>query len=136
MLLARVVLLLSALPFAGVGLCFLVAPIAMAALVGVTLTGATADNDVRAVYGGLQLGCAVFLALCAFVPGWQRAGVAAQLCSFGGLAAARVVSWLVVGSPGSLGLALHAGEIVGLVAGVLAWRALAVDASNRRGVKS
>jgi hypothetical protein len=60
---ARLVLALSALPFAGIALAFLVA---LAARVDVSLGSATADHDVRAVHGGLQLGCAARLASGAF----------------------------------------------------------------------
>jgi hypothetical protein len=62
----RLVLALSALPFAGIALAFLVAPETLAARVDVSLGSATADHDVRAVHGGLQLGCAARLASGAF----------------------------------------------------------------------
>lgn len=120
----RFVLFGSAVAFGGIGLAFLVAPGAMGARVGVSLAGATADNDVRAVYGGLQLGCAAFLALCATRPAWYAPGIAAQLLTFGGLAGARLLSWLAVGLPEPLGLALHGAEAAGLVLGGLAWRSL------------
>ncbi len=122
---ARIVLALSALPFAGVGAAFLAAPAAMAGLVGVSLSDATADADVRAVYGGLQIGCAVLLALAASRPEAVRFGLMAQLSLYGGLAAARFVAYAAAGLPSALGLALHAGELVGLALGVLAWRGLA-----------
>jgi hypothetical protein len=120
---ARLVLALSAVPYAAIGLLFLVLPAAGAGRVGLALGGATADADVRAVYGGLQLGVAAFLALCAARPGWVRAGLAAQVLGFGGLAGARVVSLAVVGAPAPLGLALHGGELAGLACGLAAcWR--------------
>jgi hypothetical protein len=117
---ARLVLWLSAVAFAAIGAAFLLAPEAMAARVGVSLAGATAANDVRAVYGGLQLGIAAFLAWCVRRPDALRAGLAAQLFTFGGLAAARFVSMLLDGQPGALGLALHAAEIAGFACGGIA----------------
>ena len=54
---ARLVLGLSALAFAGIGAAFLVVPEAMAARVGVSLAGAAAANDVRAVYGESRPSC-------------------------------------------------------------------------------
>jgi hypothetical protein len=124
---ARLVLGLSALAFAGIGAAFLVAPEAMAARVGVSLAGAAAANDVRAVYGGLQLGIAAFLFhsarrpdVVSNGPDVLRAGLAVQLFSFGGLAAARFASLLLDGNPGALGLALHAAEIVGFACGAVA----------------
>lgn len=119
---SRFVLVASALAFAGIGLAFLIDPAAMARHVGLALEGPTADNDVRAVYGGLQLGCAAFLLLCAIRPAWHAPGLLAQLLLFGGLVTARLVSWAAVGLPSRLGLALHAAETTGLLLGGLAWR--------------
>ena len=121
---ARLVLRLSALPFAGIGLAFLIFPGEMAAQVDVSLGSATADHDVRAVYGGLQLGCAALLLLSAARPERVRFGLVAQLALYGGLAAARLLAWAWAGAPGLLGMALHAAEIAGLALGVLAWRRL------------
>lgn len=113
------VLRLSALPFAAIGLAFLLAPTAMGSHVGVTLAGATADHDVRAVYGGLQLGCAALLLWGAARPERLRFALVAQVLLYGGLAAARAFAWVLVGAPGGLGLALHGAEIAGF--GIGAW---------------
>ncbi len=121
MKLARIVLRLSAVPFAVVGVAFLIRPEDMASWVGVSLGSATADADVRAVYGGLQLGCAALLFGAAANRDWVRAGVHAQLALYGGLAAARFLSMAIVGLPSPFGIALHAGELVGLFCGALAW---------------
>lgn len=121
---ARAILALSALPFAAIGAAFLLAPGTMATFVDVRLASATADADVRAVYGGLQLGCALFLLWAAADPARCRAGLVAQLALYGGLALARLPSYALAGLPSPLGLALHAGELVGLALGVFAWRQL------------
>ena len=120
MTLGRWVLALSCLPFLGIGVAFLGWPAAMASRVGLSLADALADNDVRAVYGGLQLGIGSFLASCATRPDWEVPGLVAALLAFGGLAAARVVSLAVVGAPGPLGLLLHAGEVAGVAASLFA----------------
>jgi hypothetical protein len=122
---ARLVLRLSAVPFAGVGLAFLLFPAAMAAQVDISLASATADHDVRAVYGGLQLGCAALLLFAAARPERVRFGLVAQLALYGGLASARLLAWAWAGTPGPLGVALHAAEIAGIALGALAWRRLA-----------
>jgi ribosomal protein S18 acetylase RimI-like enzyme len=123
---ARFVLASSALPFAAIGLAFLIAPFEMGARVGISLVNATADNDARAVYGGLQLACAALLAAAARGSEAQvRAGLAAQLALSGGLAGARCVSLALAGAPSALGFALHAGELAALAAGAVAWRGLA-----------
>jgi hypothetical protein len=121
---ARFVLVASAIAFAGIGAAFLVCPEAMAEHVGLSLARAIADNDVRAVYGGLQIGIGAFLATCAARPAWFRPGLVAQLFLFGGLALARVVSLFAAGFPGQLGAALHAAEIVAFVFGLVALRRL------------
>ena len=120
----RLVVLLSALSFAGIGLAFVAAPAEMGRLVGLELTSVTADNDVRGVYGGLSLGCAALLAWCGARDVRVEAGVRAQVFLFGGLVAGRFVSLAVAGAPDALGLALHGGEIVGLLCGLSAWRML------------
>ena len=116
--------MLAALAFAGIGAAFLVGPEAMGRHVGVSLAGAIADNDVRAVYGGLQLACGALLLLFARERRWLRAGLLAQIVLFAGLVAGRCVSLALVGSPGTLGLVLHGCELLGLLAGVLCLRAL------------
>jgi len=124
---ARFVLLASALPFALIGFAFSVAPHEFAARMGIALVNASADNDARAVYGGLQLACALLLALAARGDAALiRAGLIAQLALYGGLAGARCVSLALVGAPSALGFALHAGELLALAAGALAWRGLTV----------
>lgn len=117
---ARFVVLASVPPFAGIGAGFLVAPAFMASLVGLELTNVTADNDVRAVYGGLSLGCAAFLLWCGLRPGQLAAGVHAQVFTFAGLVAGRTLSVALRGAPDALGVALHAAEIAGLACGLVA----------------
>ena len=117
---ARFVVLASALPFAAIGMAFIAAPETMGALVGLELTNVTADNDLRAVYGGLSLGCAVFLVWSGSAEHRLLAGVHAQVFTFAGLVVGRFVSLALRGLPDGLGLALHGAEIVGLTCGIAA----------------
>jgi len=117
---ARLVLRASAVVFAGIGASFVVAPSSMGSLVGVSLSGVTADNDVRAVYGGLQVGCGAVLWASSLRSEWLRPGLFAQVILFSGLAMGRIVSSGVVGTPGALGLILFAAELVALGAGLTA----------------
>jgi len=96
----------------------------MAELVGIGVTSPTADADVRAVYGGLQLGCAFLLAAATSRAEWVRPGLVAQIALYGGLGAARFVTYVLIGWPSLLGLALHFGELVGVICGAIAWRML------------
>ena len=120
----RLLLRACALAFAGIGGAFLVAPNAMGGFVELSLVGATADNDVRAVYGGLQIALGGLLWAASCRDEWLRPGLYAQLILFSGLAAGRFVSWAVVGLPDDLGLALHAAEGIAIIAGVLCLRKL------------
>jgi len=117
--LAGLLLRLSSLPFLGIGVAFLCAPAAMGALVGVALADATADNDVRSVYGGLQLACGALLFIAPSRQEWIRPGLIAQIVLFSGLAAGRFTSFAWVGLPGGLALGLHAAELGAIAAGVV-----------------
>lgn len=119
---ARGVLVLSALPFAGIGIAFLASPHVMASYIGISSSGPTAAADLRAVYGGLQLGAAAWLLYTAQSPVRYRMGLIAQLCLYGGLAGARFLSYGIDGLPAGLALTLHAGELIALGAGVFALR--------------
>lgn len=64
MLLARVVLSLQLLATAGLGLAYFIRPHEMTNLSRMLLMAPAAATDVRAYYGGLQLGLAAFIGLC------------------------------------------------------------------------
>ena len=121
---ARLVLLLSAPAYGGVGLLFLFAPEWAASWVDVDLGSATADNDVRSVYGGLLLALAVFFVVASRRDAWLAPALALLVMTMSGLALARFMSWMIVGLPSGLALGLHAAEVVGVVAGLAGWRAL------------
>ncbi len=112
----------SAAVFAVIGAAFFGSPAATATLVELRVGSAMADSDVRAVFGGLQLGAAVLLVVCARRDAWRRPGVLALLCLFGGLLAGRLLSLLVVGPPSRIGGLLTLGEVLGLALACVAWR--------------
>jgi len=118
----RALLIASAGVYAAIGAAFVLAPHTFAAWVGIELTSVTADNDFRAVYGGVPAGLAVFFVMALRRPGWMRPALWVVALTLGGLAASRVWSWLVAGWPEPIGLALHAAEIAGLGASILALR--------------
>ena len=137
MRLAQWVLALSALPFLAIGLAFAIAPGEMGPLVSIDVADSTADNDIRAVYGGLQIGVGLFLALCVRRSEWLRPGLALQMMVFAGLLLGRTVSLGAAGPPTTIGFVLSIGEVLGLVAGVIAQDRLraadarAADAAQR-----
>ena len=105
----RVILLsLAGLGFLGFGLAIVAAPEAVLAPVGIS--GTTAGLiELRAFYGGLELGLAAFLFACAAKPAWREPGLWSVALVNGGIAAARL-----------LGIGLT-GEFTGFFAGALVW---------------
>lgn len=122
--LARGVLFATALAFAGPGAGFLLAPDRFAALVDVSLLSNTAASDVRAVFGGLELGLAAWLALAALRGGALRVALSVQGCALAGMVAGRIASCAADGSPGVVAVLLLAIEAALLVAGLAAWRSV------------
>jgi len=119
MALARLSLALAALAFGGFGAWLLVQPEALAAL-GVDLTTATARTEVRGFYGGLELGLAGFFTVAALRPAWFGPALVLQVCALGGVAAGRLVGFLVDRSADGLLVALLAAELAGTVLGLAA----------------
>lgn len=102
------VLVLAGLGFLGFGLAIVAAPASVLGSVGISGTPAGLV-ELRAFYGGLELGLAAFLFACAARPAWREAGLWSVALVNGGIAAARL-----------LGIALS-GEFTGFFAGALVW---------------
>ena len=130
--LAPLTLWLAAAAFAGPGLAFLLAPEYLR-LVDLTPTSATARSDVRAVFGGLELGLAAFFAVCARRPAARRAGLLAAALAFGGLALGRLLSLAGDGVPRALTFALWAPELLGCGLALAALRRTAAEPHSPAG---
>jgi hypothetical protein len=102
------VLVLAALGFLGFGVAIVWDPAAVLGKVGIS--GSPAGLvELRAFYGGLELGLAAFLLACAFRPDWRRPGLWLVALVNGGIGLSRL-----------LGIALS-GEFTGFFAGALVW---------------
>lgn len=88
----KVVLWIDALIYAGLGAWLVVDPVASLAGVGVTVSAPAGVTELRAMYGGLELGLGAFLALTALRPAWREAGLWMAALSVGGLGLARGLS--------------------------------------------
>lgn len=119
MQLARLSLILTALVFGGFGTWLFLWPQTLA-LVDVELTSPAARTEIRAFYGGLELGCACFFAVAAARPGWYEAALHAQAASLGGIAIARLLGMLIEASASSTLLMLLAAEVVGSLLAIVA----------------
>lgn len=107
-LLAKAVLVLAGLGFLAFGIAIAWAPAQVLGGVGISGTAAGLV-ELRAFYGGLELGLGAFLLACARRPEWSRPGL-----------------WLVALVNGGIGLTRLAGialsgEFTGFFAGALVW---------------
>ena len=102
-----VVITLCALGFLGFGLWLLTDPAALAK-VGIQATSKVGTVELRAFYGGMELGLGIFLAMCLWRPEWQSAGLWLVLLANGGAGLARLLGVFLSGAAlgGYLGWAL------------------------------
>ena len=95
-------LLLAAVVFIGIGVVFVFAPVDWARVVDIELPTPISRTDLRATYGGFDLGFGVFLAFCALRRDWIRPGLAAMAIALAGFAGGRTYGILVDGCPSML----------------------------------
>ena len=112
MTLARVLLIGSAIIFVAVGAAFLFIPKTYAEVLEISLPTAMARTDVRATYGGLELGAGLFLVLCARRKEWIRPGLWALGLATGGFASGRLIGLMFERTLSPLMLVFLAMEIV------------------------
>lgn len=120
---ARVSLVVAALGLLGFGVPLLVAPRLMG-VVGIQLGRAAAATEIRAFYGGLELGLAAFFFAAARRDAWLRPALFAQAAGFGGIVAARLVGIVVDGSAEPMIFLFAAVEGMGALLGAIALRRL------------
>lgn len=128
------VLRLASLLFLLFGAAFFLWPVGLPANVEIRVPTSTAATDVRAVYGGLQLGVGLFLGWCALDRSRLRVGLLAFAFAIGSMAATRVAGFVVDGSPAAINALLLAGELGGLAlaAAALRWERWAAQSSRAR----
>ena len=104
-----IVLVLAGLGFAGFGLWLVLDPAGMAR-VDITASAPQGLVELRAVYGGCELGRGAFLLACAAKPEWREAGLWLVLLANGATGLARV-----------LGIALAGWLFTPFLVGALVW---------------
>ncbi|CAN5342923.1 hypothetical protein BH11PSE14_BH11PSE14_15270 [soil metagenome] len=92
-----IVLVLAGLGFAGFGLWLLIDPAGGLGAVNIAATGPAGLIELRAFYGGWELGLGAFLLACAMKPEWREAGLWLVLLANGGTGLARVVGISLAG---------------------------------------
>jgi hypothetical protein len=93
--LAIAVLALVSLAYAAFGVQWLARPEQMARPLGILLTNGDATSDARAVYGGMELGLALFLVHCNLAPSRRATGLAAATLTLLGLGSSRLIGILL-----------------------------------------
>jgi hypothetical protein len=102
-----VVLALCALGFLGFGVWMLLDPAALEKI-GIGTSSKVGLVELRAFYGGMEIGLGLFLGLCLLKPEWQVAGLWLVLLANGGAGLARLLGVFLSGAAvgGYLGWAL------------------------------
>ena len=91
-----IVITIAGLGFVGFGVVFLCWPEVMLPGLGILTPDLQSQIEIRAMYGGLELGLGILLLSC-FAAERQRFGLQLSLASYGGLGVARALSMLVMG---------------------------------------
>ena len=94
----NVVLALCAVGFLGFGLWLLVDPVGALAKIGIVSTSKVGEVELRAFYGGMEIGLGLFVAWCCFRPEWQQAGLWMVLLASGGAGLARLLGIFLSGA--------------------------------------
>ena len=103
-----VVLALCALGFLVFGLWLLVDPVGALGKIGIQASDKVGLVELRAFYGGMEIGLALFLGMCLLRPEWQGAGLWLVVLANGGAGLARLLAIFLGGAAlrGYLGWAL------------------------------
>ncbi|MEO8001385.1 MAG: DUF4345 family protein [Arenimonas sp.] len=91
-----IVITIAGLGFLGFGILLLCWPDMALPGVGIQALSSQAQVEVRAMYGGLEIGLGLLLLTC-FAADRQQLGLQLSLASYGGLGLARLLSMLVIG---------------------------------------
>ena len=116
---ARINLLACAAVLAAYGAVFLVQPAALGGLVGLEFASPDATVEIRAFYGGLELGIAAFLFACASSRSLLSAGLLFCALAFSFAGIARLLGVLQYGAAGQAHVIVGAVELAG--AALSAW---------------
>jgi len=121
-MLTRICLWTNAVLFLSVGIAFALFPLEMAALVEVDAPTAMAKTDIRAVYGGIDLGLGLFFCVCATYPRQAITGLRLGAVVLAAMAITRFSGIVLDGAQPTLTYQLWATELLGAAACLLALR--------------
>jgi hypothetical protein len=108
--------------FLALGLAFLVDPERMAAIVGIVARHPKPSTEVRAMYGGLEIGLGSFFLVASVRLRWIRAALAAQSLVLGSLCLGRLIGMALTNPSDRTMLSFALFEATGALIGLLAFR--------------
>ena len=123
----RLILGGSALLFFLIAVLFLAAPESTAASIGIKTLDDTGRTDIRATYGGMVLGIALFFAWASLQRARFRAGLWSILLIYGGLAGGRLLSLFPGAKLGGMMWTFLAIELAVAIASAALLRGLPAD---------
>ena len=116
MLRARIVLIIQLVALVGLGLAYFIQPHQMANLSGMLLMAPAAATDMRAFYGGLQIGLAAFIGVSLSRLDLTRAALTLLVLLYSSMALARMGGlWLDGGAQQTFNLYALLLEVVSVV---------------------
>ncbi|MCU1297042.1 MAG: hypothetical protein JWO91_1320 [Acidobacteriaceae bacterium] len=118
MKLDRIALAITAAAFAGFGAASFIRP-QILTKVGLRAASSTGTAEIRAMYGGMELGFGLFFAIAAMRLNPSREALLAQVCGIGGLAVGRLAS-LLIDNPDAVVKLLFLAEAGTATAGIIA----------------
>ena len=122
----RVLIIASAAIFLFFGGWLLTVPTALEGI-GIKLSTAEAVIDVRATYGGLELGLAAFLVVAQARPSWHRAALLLSALCIGGFGCGRLCGIVLAGESTPLMSFFLAIEAIGAAVMVWGYRSSTAD---------
>jgi hypothetical protein len=117
---------ITAAAFAGFGTALMVKP-EILKKIGIRATDPNARTELRAMYGGMELGFGVFFALALRDPEWRKPALTAILCGIGALGVTRIAT-AITEDADPISYLMAAPEIT---AATMAGVALATDATRK-----
>lgn len=118
------VLLFFGASFGAFGVWALLAPASLANLIHMTPETPGALTEIRAFYGGLEIGLAAVMIRAAFHRPWRPGALLVLVAVAGGIAAGRIVGLIIDQSVSGTMLGALVWEVAGAVLGLLAYARL------------
>jgi len=116
-ILTTLYLALNGLLYTGLGVAYLVSPHKMASKTDFVLSSGTAEVELRAIYGGLEIALGLFMIFCAFRPSWLVFGLVLTVVIYAGFAGGRIMGIILADSFGGITWKLLLFEVAAVLLG-------------------